>query len=83
MSATYDKSFDAGAKEHAVVSACYELHWATMDKDIFRELNNPMSIKELKKAREQLDSIIRKLEFKALAIDGVRVEARQVERASA
>lgn len=78
----FSKSFDAGMQEHSVVSACFDLHWAMQDKDLRAALQNPESVRSLKKARDQLDAAIRKLEI-APIIEGECREARQVERMSA
>lgn len=82
MTTHFENSFDAGMQEHAVVSACYDLGWAMQDKDFRAVLANPKSIRDLKKAREQLDSVIRKLEIGKVispVIEGACREVRQAE----
>lgn len=64
MSRLYQYCVDPGAHEFGVTSACYDLHMYLLhDKEVRAALQNPNSIRELKKARDQLDSIIRKLEI--------------------
>jgi len=79
MSRLYQQCVDPGAHEFAVTSACYDLHMYLLhDKEVRAALQNPQSIRELKKARDQIDSIIRKLEI-APVIEGAFREARQAE----
>lgn len=79
MSKFYEHCIDPGAHEFAVTSACYDLHMFLLtDKTVRTALQNPGSIKELKRARNQLDSIIRKLEI-APVVERVNREARQAD----
>lgn len=74
-SEAYTKVIGADRTIAQVWQAATDLQFEYMDagmREIFRQ---PTNLKLLKRAREQLDSVIRKLEF-APVIDGV---SRQVE----
>lgn len=87
MNDAYTKIIAADATIAEVWQAATDLQFEYMDagmREIFRQ---PTNLKLLKRSRDQLDSVIRKLEFDAVrapVIDGVsrRVES-QKELASA